>query len=350
MSFTRWLSNPLGLSPRSVSRRKTPAARPTFRPTLEALEDRWVPSTLTVLNNLDSGAGSLRAEIAAAHNSDTIVFASRLNGQTITLTSGEVLISHNVTIAGPGAGQLTVSGNNASRVFEVAKSTKSVTLSGLTISKGSANSSTTFKGGGIYNAGTLTVSNSTLSYNTASNGGGGIANDGTLTVSGSTLSGNSSAAGGGIANSGTLTVSGSTLSGNTADRGGGIFSSIGTVTVSNSTLSSNTANQGGAIYLRDGALTVSGTTLSSNVATGGGGILNSQQGTLTISGSTLSGNSASEGGGIVNFGTVTVNNSSRITGNTALVGFGTDVYNLGVLYLDISSIIGTLDGNPARPI
>src|SRR5206468_3152328 len=159
---------------------------------------------------------------------------------------------------------------------EVAKSTKSVTLSGLTISKGSANGSTTFKGGGIYNAGTLTVSNSTLSYNTASNGGGGIANDGTLTVSGSTLSGNSSAAGGGIANS--------------------------------------------------------------------------QQGTLTISGSTLSGNSASEGGGIENFGTVTVNNSSRITGNTALVGFGTDVYNLGVLYLDISSIIGTLDGNPARPI
>jgi hypothetical protein len=308
-----------------VSTKKTPAARRTVRPTLEALEDRWVPSTLTVLNNLDSGAGSLRAEIAAAHNSDTIVFASRLNGQTITLTSGEVLISHNVTIAGPGAGQLTVSGNNASRVFEVAKSTKSVTLSGLTISKGSANGSTTFKGGGIYNAGTLTVSNSTLS-------------------------GNSSAAGGGIANSGTLTVSGSTLSGNTADRGGGIFSSIGTVTVSNSTISSNTANQGGAIYLRDGALTVSGTTLSSNVATRGGGILNSQQGTLTISGSTLSGNSASEGGGIENFGTVTVNNSSRITGNTALVGFGVDVYNLGVLYLDISSIIGILDGNPAVPI
>src|SRR5206468_12451354 len=92
--------------------------RPTFRPTLEALEDRWVPSTLTVLNNLDSGAGSLRAEITAAHNSDTIVFASGLNGQTITLTSGEVLISHNVTIAGPGAGPLTVtvSGKNNSRV------------------------------------------------------------------------------------------------------------------------------------------------------------------------------------------------------------------------------------------
>src|SRR5439155_26805129 len=107
MSFTRWLSNPLGLSPRSVSRKKTPAARPTFRPTLEALEDRWVPSTLTVLNNLDSGAGSLRAEIAAAHNSDTIVFASRLNGQTITLTSGELYIRKNLTIATTRAGPQT---------------------------------------------------------------------------------------------------------------------------------------------------------------------------------------------------------------------------------------------------
>src|SRR5260370_6144208 len=144
---------------RSVSRRKTPAARPTFRPTLESLEDRWVPSTLTVLNNLDSGAGSLRADIAAAHNSDTIVFAPSLDGQTITLTSGELLINHNVTITGPGASQLTVSGNHASRVFEVTKTTKSVTLSGLTISNAA--------GGGIFNNGTRTVSNGTLSSNSA---------------------------------------------------------------------------------------------------------------------------------------------------------------------------------------
>src|SRR5439155_23181861 len=138
MSFTRWLSNPLGLSPRSVSRKKTPAARPTFRPTLEALEDRLVLSTLTVLNTLDSGAGSLRAEIAAAHNADTIVFAPSLAGQTITLTSGELLLRHSMTIAGPGAGNLTVSGNHASRVFELVQGAKQVTLSGLTISNGVA--------------------------------------------------------------------------------------------------------------------------------------------------------------------------------------------------------------------
>ena len=96
MSFTRWLSNPLGLSPRSVSRRKTPAARPTFRPTLEALEDRWVPSTLTVLNNHDSGAGSLRDALTKAKDGDTIVFAASLNGQTIALTSGELSRSQKV--------------------------------------------------------------------------------------------------------------------------------------------------------------------------------------------------------------------------------------------------------------
>jgi len=69
-----------------------PVAR-RFRPRLEALEDRWMPSTLTVTNILDSGPGSLRAEIAAANSGDTINFASSLDGQTVTLTSGELLIN-----------------------------------------------------------------------------------------------------------------------------------------------------------------------------------------------------------------------------------------------------------------
>src|SRR5258708_34647655 len=122
---------------RNRKRHEFARKRPIFRPTLEALEQRWVPSTVTVRNNLDSGAGSLRAEIAAAHNGDTIVFAPSLDGQTITLTSGELLIRKNLTIAGPGASELTVSGNNASRVFELSSQTKpQVTLSGLTISNG----------------------------------------------------------------------------------------------------------------------------------------------------------------------------------------------------------------------
>src|SRR6516162_4408477 len=109
MAFTNWLCDHLGLSRRPASRRKSPAARPRFRPMLEGLEQRWVPSTLTVQNSLNSGAGSLRAAIADAQSGDTIVFAPSLDGQTIALSKGgELLIDKNLTIAGPGAGQLTV--------------------------------------------------------------------------------------------------------------------------------------------------------------------------------------------------------------------------------------------------
>ena len=59
-----------------------------------------MPSTLTVTSLADSGAGSLRADIAAAHSGDTIDFAPSLDGKTITLTKGELLINKNLTIAG----------------------------------------------------------------------------------------------------------------------------------------------------------------------------------------------------------------------------------------------------------
>jgi hypothetical protein len=337
---------------RSTDRNRS--RRPNFRPTLETLEGRRVPSTVTVTNNHDSGTGSLRAEIAAAHNGDTIVFAPSLDGQTITLTSGELLISHNVTIAGPGAGELTVSGNHASRVFEVTKTTKSVTLSGLTISSGTAPANV--GGGGIVNDGTLAVSNCTLSGNTSTGGdGGGIENDygATLTVSNSILSGNSAGQGGALFNyHGALTVNGSTLTGNSADIGGGIWNDS-TLTVSGSTLSGNSAHSGGGISTgasyRGGPATISNSTLSGNISTSSGGGITNYGGTLTVSGSNLTGNVASQrGGGIFNNnGTLTVKNSTTITGNSAPLGFGADVYNQGVLYLDSISTIGILDGNSA---
>ena len=367
MSFTSWLPECLRRSSRPASRRKASASQPPFRPMLEALEERRVPSTLTVTNNLDSGAGSLRAEIALAHNGDTIVFASSLNGQTITLSSGELLINKNLTIQGPGAGELTISGDRTppppfspSRVFEIARTTsKNVTLSGLTISHGSATGSTTgtIQGGGIYNHGALTVSNCTLSDNTASNGGGGISNDvgATLTVSGCNLSNNSP---GGIANSGTLSVSGSTLSGNFAKfgSGGGIWNN-GTATVTDTTVSGNSAKLGGGIYNFSGlpgSLTLDGVSLYGNSAQYGGAIYDAS-GKVTLSSSAVTGNSATQqGGGIYVSGgtgayacTVTVKNSSSITGNTPSAGVGDDVYNLGTLYLDGTSIIGVLDGNAA---
>ena len=74
------------------------------------MEDRTLLSKLTVINNNDSGLGSLRAAIAAAHSGDTINFANSLIGQTIKLTSGPLAIAKSLTIDGLGASQLTVSG------------------------------------------------------------------------------------------------------------------------------------------------------------------------------------------------------------------------------------------------
>jgi hypothetical protein len=140
-----------------------------YRPRLEALEDRTLLSTLTVLNNLDSGTGSLRDAIATASTNDTIAFDPSLNGQTITLTSGELAISQNLDLEGPGASQLTISGNDASRVFDISRRTV-VTIAGLTITHGRADASAPIQpssGGGILNYGTLTLANDVLSANQA---------------------------------------------------------------------------------------------------------------------------------------------------------------------------------------
>jgi hypothetical protein len=121
---------------RKTGRNSAPQSR--FVPRLEILEDRTVPSTLTVTNALDSGAGSLRDAIKNANRGDTIVFASSLNGQTITLTSGQLAISKSLDIEGPGPHLLVISGNNASRVFDISQNQKpvAVTIAGLTIENG----------------------------------------------------------------------------------------------------------------------------------------------------------------------------------------------------------------------
>src|SRR5262249_33747342 len=131
---------------------------------------------------------------------DTIQFDPGLNGQTITLTIGELAITRSVAIVGPGAGQLTVSGNHTSGVFDITAGT--VSLSRLTIANGVAVGS----GGGIVNQGNLTVTNCTLLGNSGLIGGGIYNAGGTVTVTNSTLSDNTATFGGGIRNEGNLTV------------------------------------------------------------------------------------------------------------------------------------------------
>jgi hypothetical protein len=236
-------------------------------------------ATITVMNTSDSGAGSLRQAISDSSSGDTINFDSSLNGQTITLTSGELLIfgfpiAKNLTITGPGADQLAVNGNAASRVFHIISG--AVTISGLTITNGNGD-----LGGGIWNqGGTLTIANSTLSGNsctTVGGSGGGICNTGfggssvTLTIINSTLSGNSATSnGGGIYNAGTLTIINSTLSANSASatygNGGGILT-FGTLTITNSTLSGNSAGSGydGGIGNYFGTVEIGNTILKTGV-------------------------------------------------------------------------------------
>ena len=88
---------------------------------VERLEDRTVPSTFTVHNLADSGPGSLRQAIDDANanpGADLIRFASPVGG-TLTLTSSQLSITDDLILDGPGVHRLTISGNDASRVFSV---------------------------------------------------------------------------------------------------------------------------------------------------------------------------------------------------------------------------------------
>jgi hypothetical protein len=214
-------------------------------------------ATSTVTNTNDSGAGSLRQALADVVDGDTINFDSALNGQTITLTSGELLVNKSIRINGPGADNMTVDGNHASRVFHASRWV-TATISGLTIANGDAG--VDHGGGGIQNDhATLLVDNCTVSGNHAA-WGGGVHNDGSnssasLTVTNSTISGNSAGSAGGIFNDGgdggaTLTISNGTVSGNSAAfYGGGIFNEghfgSATVMLTNSTFSGNSAGLAG---------------------------------------------------------------------------------------------------------
>ena len=210
------------LSRRSKSTNKAARRRrPSLRPDFELLEDRRLlaPLNFLVTNTNDSGLGSLRQEILDANANpglDTIDFATGLSG-TIVLKSGELQITNDVTIDGPGANLLTVSGNNTSRIFNIDDgnlgTALAVAISGLKLTGGNAGSDS---GGAIFNAEALTLTNSTLSGNSAGWSGGGIYNEGTMTLTNSTLSDNSAHDGGGIFIVSAATLTNSTLSGNSA--------------------------------------------------------------------------------------------------------------------------------------
>ena len=275
-----------------------------------------------------------------------------------TALNGDLDITDDLTINGGGLGASSsiIDGNGSvthDRVFDIEKFGVTVNLSGVTIQHGKDAASSAggiqngygvltltdsivranigVYGGGIRNESTLTLNNSTVSNNTATDYAGGIMNFKTLTLNNSTISGNSTGGeGGGIENwsAATLVLNNSTISGNSTTNGAGGIFNWGTATLTNSTISGNSAGGDGGGIMNVGTLTVNNSTFSGNSATSssGGAIFNN--GAVTLTNSTISGNSAGGGGGgISNEGAATLTNST-ISDNTAKY-YGGAMYSYG---------------------
>ena len=273
-----------------------------------------------VSTTADSGPGSLRAAIAQANPGDTITFLPGVTG-TIALTGGAITLAQNVTLGGPGAANLTISGGNNSQIF-VVNAGVTAAISGLTLTRGKG-----VEGGAIASiaGATLSVSNCTFTANTAQYGGAIGSESANTTVANSTFTGNTAIGptssdlpyGGAIYSDNDITITGSTFTANVSgggaaavNYGGAIvedgFSTTG-LTLSNSQFTSNKAGVpangdvsgvGGAIYDDSGDTM----TLSGNTFGGGSGL-----------GNVASGASDSYGGAIA---ADTATNASLATGNT----------------------------------
>jgi hypothetical protein len=247
------------LPARKKPRPKRPPKVWTVRPCIEVLEDRTVPADFVVTNTGDAGTGSgnsgdLRYGITQANNStdptNFIYFASNVTG-AISLNSQLPAIANtkgSVDIVGPGAGSLAVERNPSQPNFDIftVNQGANAEIQGLGITGGSVNSS----GGGIYNAGTLTLINDQIFANYASGPGatgGGIYNatTGNLLLANCLLSMNvASFRGGAIDNEGFLADTDSMIAGgNSATYGGGYYGGLGsTANLSNTQISYNSAS------------------------------------------------------------------------------------------------------------
>ena len=263
-----------------------------------------------VTNTNDSGAGSLRQAMIDANGhagADTILFASNVRG-TIVLSSTLPDIADGITIFGPGADLLTVSGNNSNRVLKtISYFPGTLEISGLTIANGYSGSGA---GGGIYmSGGTLNLSSCVIRDNTVGYpniGGGGLYLFGVVTnITDCTISGNQSSVGGaGISNVTTSelhiqnsAITGNVVSSNPVYGGGGIYN-VGSIFIMNSTISGNTHSQsGGGIHNRlAGKVYLQNVTITNNSAADGGGISNlvdaTEGDTVSLRNTILAGNSA----------------------------------------------------------
>lgn len=342
-------------------------------------------ATFTVTNTLNTGAGSLRQAVTdanAAAGADTIVFDAVVfsTPQTITIATTIAVngVNDTLTITGPGANLLTISGNAVAAISVAAGEITSI--SGMTVTASQVQNSGTLSvtdmvfdantngsAGAISNGGTsLTVTNCTFSNNIntgpAVNGAGGAALRSTTlaTINNSTFTNNSAtsgAQGGAIQNNGVMTINDSIFTGNSTtatgqnSRGGAIaVQGAGELTINNSTFDGNSSKkEGGAIYRQPNAgtpvLAINNSTFTNNIAnsdsdaTGSGGALYlTGTGSVAITGSAFSGNQTLlTNGGAIDLSTPTTITNSTISGNTSGASGG------GVYASGVSTTIVTID-------
>jgi predicted outer membrane repeat protein len=324
-ALSRWLQR---------STRPTPARRPNrrtpVRPRLEALEDRCVPAVLFVTKTLDdvNVPGTLRYAVAHANNGDTI---DVMTAGPISLTKGQLVLSHDVTIQGMGKLPV-VSGNNQSRVFEVVPGAVA-RLANLEIVDGNGTSGVAAAvlpfdgdGGAILNLGGLLVRDCVFAANTAKDGGAIYNEHGTTIMVGSTLFRNFA-----------------------KHEGGAVYNDHGRVMVAHSTLSYDIAgSDGGAISNNAGAVTLVADDLSHDWAMFLGGAICSQGGSLVVANSTLSYDTAGAFGG----GIFTNGDAALLTGDTLTHDFagvhGGGIFHTVAGVLRIGTTTASADAPEAR--
>ena len=292
----------------------------------------------------------------------------------ITLAS-ELGITSDLTINGPGAGSLAISGNNATRVINIS-SGATVTITGVTIQDGYLPDA---NGAGINNSGTLLldsarVVNNAISASATEGFGGGVYNVGVLMVSNSTVATNTAnRRGGGLYSAGAMTVTDSLIAGNQANFGGGIYNIDGDGSIINCTVYNNRAveGSGGGIAHNTATaaatLTIRDSTVMSNTARNsaptsgcGGGLrnlgANGYAATLRLINSTVSGNAADvDGGGIYNerldstFAVSHIVNSTVATNTAGSDGGGVSVEVATALLITNTIIADNADAGTDYP-
>lgn len=240
-----------------------------------------IGSAVTVTNTLDSGPGSLRDAIENSAAS-TIQFAIPTTDPDYDVATGTYTIplasplpvNRSLSIIGPGANVLTISGGGASRVFQISAGVFA-RINGVTITQGHAPDGAAQSGGGIDNSGVLLLDDDSISGNTAGagtsggvgGGGGGIYNAGILSIYRSLLVENSTGtggSGGGIDDAGGLTLVDSTIANNAAaEDGGGLFNT-GTAALINDTLANNVAAGGAGVFTGGPDATLYNTLVAAN--------------------------------------------------------------------------------------